>query len=90
MAVTTLVWDIKNVPIQEELLRKAVLKENLSLNLQLRNHSNSEVVKEISVVIEKIYPESGDGSQGHWIIETTNGYQGYIYTYGGRGYIIEQ
>lgn len=87
MTTSTAVWDIKNVPNQEELLRKAVVKEGITLNLQLRN---SALTKTFSVVIEKIYPESGNGSTGHWIFETTNGHTGYIHTYGECGYISEK
>lgn len=80
------IWDIKNVPSQEELLHKSRMRESIPLNLQLRD-SDPAITKHLLVVIEKIYPESGDGSTGHWIIETTDDHKGYVHTYGNRGYI---
>lgn len=82
---TKAVWCIQNVPDQETFLRKAILKEPISLKLQLQGSVN--ITNSIQVVIDTVRPESGDGSSGHWLFTTKAGHDGYVHTYGKRGHI---
>lgn len=50
----SLIWDILNVPTQEELLRKFSSKESLSLDVALR--LNPEFKNTTRVVIQEIVP----------------------------------
>lgn len=79
------VWDIQNVPFQDELLHKASSKESLSLDVVLR--LNPEFKNTTRVVIQEIVPIGVTGSTEDWKIITTNGHEIYMNTSSQKGYM---
>lgn len=77
-------WKVVSCPEQSELLRQVLLKEKVSLRVAEDDEAKSQ---SIEVTIVTLRPESGNGSEGHWLLQTATGHSGYLNTNTRKGTI---